>query len=157
MLDGGLIELGAHTHSHGQFLGRCNEFRRDITLCLDVLRGRFGIERPSFAFPYGDTSPDLVEAARQLGVICGLTTRQKSVVPGDDAHQWGRYFAGGGDSAAILAGKLSGWYTALTTSGKSFASPFVDLTWTPRRPNGNGLSEAVRGATPAAREGLPTP
>src|SRR6185436_10699756 len=68
MLDEGLIELGAHTHSHRRFIGRSGEFLRDMRLCLDVLRERFGIERPTFAFPYGEATAELVEASRQVGV-----------------------------------------------------------------------------------------
>ena len=79
MLAGGLIEFGAHTHSHRRFLGRCGEFQRDMRQCLDVLRDRFGIDRPTFAFPYGVFSPELIEAAKQFEVACALTTKHQRV------------------------------------------------------------------------------
>jgi len=122
MLDGGLIELGAHTHSHQKFLGRCHEFRADMRSCLDVLRDRFGIERPAFAFPYGGASQELADAAKQFGVVCSLTTRSRRVYPGDDEYQWGRFWAADEDTPAVLAAKLSGWYTTVATACKTAAS-----------------------------------
>ena len=127
MLAGELIELGAHTHSHRRFLGRCDEFRRDMRTCLDVMRDRFEIDRPTFAFPYGDKSPELVEAARQLGVTCSLSTRPRRAWPGDDVYEWGRFCVGANDTPAVLAAKLSGWYTAVATAGKTLAGPLLTL------------------------------
>ena len=111
MLTSGLIELGAHTHTHQFFLGRADEFRRDLSVCVEVLRDRFEIRQPTFAFPFGVTSPELVEAARQTGVECALTTRSECVRPGADPFDWGRYSADDRDTPATLAAKLSGWYT----------------------------------------------
>jgi peptidoglycan/xylan/chitin deacetylase (PgdA/CDA1 family) len=125
MLADGLIELGAHTHSHGRFLGRCDEFRRDLSLCLDVMRDGFGVERPTFAFPYGDLSPELVEAAKELGVACCLSTRRQRVRSGDDAYLWGRFDVESNDSPAVLAAKLSGWYATLATAGRTLMRPFA--------------------------------
>jgi peptidoglycan/xylan/chitin deacetylase (PgdA/CDA1 family) len=127
MLGAGLIEIGAHTHSHERFLGRRAEFCIDMRLCLDVLRDRFGIERATFAFPYGDKNAELVEAARQLDVACSLNTRERRVRPGDDEYEWGRFFAGRNDTPSVLAAKLSGWYTTITKAGNAVTSPFPKL------------------------------
>ncbi len=127
MLASGLIEIGAHTHSHQKFLGRCSEFRRDMKLCLNVLGDRFGIRRPTFAFPYGDLSPELVDAARRLDVACCLTTCHQLVQPSDDICRWGRFYAGATDSPLVLAGKLSGWYSAVAKAGKAFMRPVVGI------------------------------
>lgn len=121
MLIGGLIEIGAHTHSHQKFLGRCGEFRHDMKRCLDVLRGHFGIERPTFAFPYGYKSPELVDAARQVGVCCSLSTRARRVVPGEDEFEWGRLWVEQQDTPTMLSAKLS-WYPRIATAANTVAS-----------------------------------
>jgi peptidoglycan/xylan/chitin deacetylase (PgdA/CDA1 family) len=130
LLESGLIELGAHTHTHARFLGRVDEFRRDLAVCLDVLRDRFGINHPTFAFPFGDTSPELVEVARTLDVSCCLTTCRRRIQAGDDVYQWGRFDVTDVETAATLAAKLSGWYTRVALVTKSLARPVAALTRT---------------------------
>src|SRR5262249_44469589 len=49
----GLVELGAHTHTHADFRGRPVELEQDLARCVDVLADRFGVSLPSFAFPFG--------------------------------------------------------------------------------------------------------
>jgi peptidoglycan/xylan/chitin deacetylase (PgdA/CDA1 family) len=115
MLNSGLVELGAHTHSHEDFRGRPEEFRRDLEVCVQILRSRFGIETVPFAFPYGSprngfTSPELRAAAREVGVTCGFSTRAMLVDPRTDPFTWGRFTAFSWDTSATLAAKLSGWY-----------------------------------------------
>jgi peptidoglycan/xylan/chitin deacetylase (PgdA/CDA1 family) len=117
MLEGGLVEIGAHTHSHEKFLGRSSDFRRDLRLCLDVLRDRFGIERPSFAFPYGFKSPELVDTVKQLGVACSLSTRARRVLPGESPYEWGRIWTEPNDTPAMLAARMC-WYTTVANAGK---------------------------------------
>lgn len=128
MLASGIIELGAHTHTHRKFVGRCGEFQRDMRLCLDLLRDRFGIICPTFAFPYGDLNSDLVEAARRLEISCAVTVRHRRVRSDDDLFQWGRFHVGPNDTPAMLAAKLSGWYPALAAAGKSLIRPFAKMT-----------------------------
>ena len=111
----GLIELGAHTHTHRDFRGAPEELERDLARNREVLAERFGVERPTFAFPYGTrkygfSGPPLSDAARRAGVRCALTTEPQLVMPGDDPFDWGRMTATDDDTAATLAGKLSGWY-----------------------------------------------
>jgi peptidoglycan/xylan/chitin deacetylase (PgdA/CDA1 family) len=127
LLASGLIELGAHTHTHGFFAGRGETFREDLGQCLDVLRARFGIQQPSFAFPFGITTPELVQVARQSGVSCALTTRFACVTPGTDPFQWGRFNVVGSDSPAILAAKLAGWYEPVAGSIRSIKRPLARL------------------------------
>jgi peptidoglycan/xylan/chitin deacetylase (PgdA/CDA1 family) len=128
MLAGGLVELGAHTHSHRRFVGRAREFIADMQACLSTLQSRFGIVRPAFAFPYGEMDAELVAIARQLDVWCALSTRQRRVLPSDDSYQWGRFAVGPKDSAAVLAAKISGWYSKLTAVGRKVAQPVRRLT-----------------------------
>src|SRR6185436_18725076 len=75
----GLIELGAHTHTHADFRRHPEQLADDLRQNLAVLFERFGVEHPTFAFPYGTkadgfASTTLVAAARQVGVTCSLTT-----------------------------------------------------------------------------------
>ncbi len=111
----GLIELGAHTHTHQDFRGRADEFKEDLAHCVKVLAEEFGVERPSFAFPYGTprlgfAASDLVEAAKEVGVTCGLTTQTECVDLQSDSFQWGRFNVFPWDSAGTLSAKLAGWY-----------------------------------------------
>ena len=70
MLDSDLIEIGAHTHTHQDFRGKPVELREDLNLCVADLDQRFGIQSPTFAFPYGRVAwgyagGELTEAARK--------------------------------------------------------------------------------------------
>jgi glycosyltransferase involved in cell wall biosynthesis/peptidoglycan/xylan/chitin deacetylase (PgdA/CDA1 family) len=115
MLKSGAIELGSHTHSHGDFRGEPMALRADIARSLDVLRSRFRCGAALFAFPFGNpfqgfVSDDLVTAARRAGVVCGLTTRPATIDPAADPFSWGRFTVYDWDTAATLAAKLGGRY-----------------------------------------------
>jgi peptidoglycan/xylan/chitin deacetylase (PgdA/CDA1 family) len=127
MIASGLIEIGAHTHSHESFLGNSGKFREDMNRCLAVLQERLGIQRPSFAFPFGDIDPDLVDAVRQLDVSCGLSTTPRRVRASDDEFHWGRFCVFDNDTPGFLAAKLSGWYSRVIETGGIMMSPFVGL------------------------------
>lgn len=108
MLAGGLIELGTHTHSHQDFVGRVDEFRRDLFASIEVLRARFNLRRPTFAFPFGRTSLELIHAAKEAGVACALSTRHRRIGAGADPFRWGRFGVLETDTAAALAAVLAG-------------------------------------------------
>ncbi len=119
----GLIEIGAHTHTHGDFRGRPAEMLADLKENLRVLREKLGVEQPTFALPYGSLNdgfagPELVQAAREAGVQCCLNTESAVVLLTDSPFAWGRFTATEYDTAATLAGKLGGWYTALRGLGR---------------------------------------
>lgn len=123
LLASGLIELGAHTHTHADFRGRPNELADDLAQCSNLLSDRFGIESPTFAFPYGTradgfASESLAAAARDAGMQCSLTTEPQLIQFGEDPFSWGRFAAEEHDTAATLAAKLGGWHTTLRTLGK---------------------------------------
>lgn len=118
LLASGLVTLGAHTHSHGDFRGQPERLRHDMAKCLAVLRERFFLESPPLALPYGTrsdgfASPELIAAAQQTGASCCLTTEPKLVLPGESPFGWGRRGVEADDTAATLAGWLGGWETAL--------------------------------------------
>lgn len=127
LLASGLIELGAHTHTHGFFAGREDVFRADLGECLQVLERTFGIHNPPFAFPFGITTPGLVEVARELGVSCALTTRFACVLAESDPFAWGRFNVAAGDSPAIIAAKLAGWYEPVAASIRAMKRPLASL------------------------------
>ncbi len=140
----GLIELGSHTHSHADFRDRPQAFRRDLALSLEVLRVRFGVRDPAFAFPFSHgcrrhDGPELAEAAKEAGMRCALTNDSECVRPGDDPFNWGRFAALGTDSAASLAAKLGGWY-GLARKAWHWARRRADRG---RRPNGQVAASPV--------------
>lgn len=115
MAESGLIELGSHTHTHGDFRGRPERFRWEVQTSLEILQTSFGAEDIPFAFPYGrvgsgHAGDDLVEAARESGVTCALTTECDPVDLQSDPFCWGRFNAYDWDTAGTLAAKLQGWY-----------------------------------------------
>ncbi|GAB4140289.1 MAG: hypothetical protein Tsb009_09560 [Planctomycetaceae bacterium] len=114
----GLIEIGAHTHSHGDFRNRPDELRNDLEICKRELASRFGIESPTFAFPYGTrklgfSGPQLSSVVQQVGMQCSLTTESELVTPNCNPFDWGRFTAEGHDTAATLSVKLDGTFQKL--------------------------------------------
>ena len=114
--ESGLIGLGAHTHTHADFRDRPEEFREDLQLSISILRTRFGLDEVPFAFPFGRptlgfTGGALTQAARETGVICGLTAESVLIDHCSDPLQWGRFNAFAWDTSATLAAKLAGWYS----------------------------------------------
>jgi peptidoglycan/xylan/chitin deacetylase (PgdA/CDA1 family) len=115
MTASGLVDIGAHTHTHEDFRGRPDEFQQDLQLSVDIVRERFDPPAMMFAFPYGGThngfaGDELVDAARATGVACGLTTECGLVDPQTDPFRWGRFNAFPWDSSRTLAAKLADWY-----------------------------------------------
>ncbi len=116
MAESGLVEIGAHTHTHEDFRGRPDAFRDDLQTSIDFVRSWFGVRDVTFAFPFGGrhtgfASDELADAARQTDAICGLTTESVLVPAGTDPFRWGRFNAFPWDSSATLAAKVSGWYS----------------------------------------------
>lgn len=123
LMANGLVEIGAHTHTHADFRGRPDEFLADLHENIAVLRERFEIELPTFAIPYGTKAdgfadPALVQAARRTSVVCCLNTEPDFVRLQDSPFDWGRFAATEYDTAGTLAGKLGGWRNALRSLGR---------------------------------------
>jgi glycosyltransferase involved in cell wall biosynthesis/peptidoglycan/xylan/chitin deacetylase (PgdA/CDA1 family) len=111
LLESGLIELGTHTHTHRKLRDEPEEFRKDLTTSVDFLRDHFGIQQTTLAFPHGIFTPAMIEVARQVGIASALSTCPHLNSLNSDPMQWGRFNVESHDTAATLAGKLSGWYT----------------------------------------------
>jgi peptidoglycan/xylan/chitin deacetylase (PgdA/CDA1 family) len=127
MLASGLIDIGAHTHTHADFRGRSREMLADLEINLTVLREKFGVERPAFSLPYGTkrdgfASSELASAARSAGVRCNLTTEATIIRPSDSPFDWGRIPAEEHDTVRTLAARLGGWQEALRARFKVQAS-----------------------------------
>jgi peptidoglycan/xylan/chitin deacetylase (PgdA/CDA1 family) len=113
LLESGLIELGTHTHTHRKLMDDPEEFRKDLTVSVEFLREHFGVEQTTLAFPHGICTPAMIEVARQVGLASALSTRPHLNSLNSDPLQWGRFNVESHDTAATLAGKLSGWYTSV--------------------------------------------
>ncbi len=116
MIDSGIIELGAHTHTHTAYRHQPEPFREDLLTSMQILRERFGYEDLTFAFPFGKrhhglAGPTMSPAARQAGVLCSLTTENELVGPDSDPYDWGRFTVCQGDTGATISAKLNGWYS----------------------------------------------
>jgi hypothetical protein len=125
--------------------------------CLAVLRARFGIVRPTFAFPYGELSDELIDVALHLGVTCCLSTRQALVDTSDDPSIWGRFEVNESDSSAALAAKLSGWYSAVVKFGKLVVRPLKKTKRTTGRTAISGRSAMAFAELSRTREALSSP
>lgn len=118
MLEDGLVDVGAHTHTHGDFRQQPEALYEDLRTSLEVLRTRLALSQVAFAFPYGTrragfSGPLLAEAAKQAGVLSALTTEEELVTPASCPFDWGRFAANQVDTPTTLAAKLDGWYTAI--------------------------------------------
>lgn len=115
MKDSGLMEFGAHTHSHQDFRGRYDAFHADLQECVETLERQFDLPRPTFAFPFGRrhvgyVDDRLIECARTSGVVCALTTEAQPVHPESDPFGWGRFNVYDWDTPATLQAKLEGHF-----------------------------------------------
>jgi peptidoglycan/xylan/chitin deacetylase (PgdA/CDA1 family) len=112
----GLVELGCHTHTHEDFRGRASEFRHDLRTSIERMSELFALEPPlMFALPFGATKmgfygDELQAVTREEAVCCTLTTNAHTNDFASDPMKWGRFEVLPWDTAATLAGKLSGWY-----------------------------------------------
>jgi peptidoglycan/xylan/chitin deacetylase (PgdA/CDA1 family) len=123
MLEHGLVDIGSHTHTHADCRGRPESFRQDLVCSLHVLRDTLGVSGAALAFPFGRFGPEMVAVSREAGVSCALTAEPRLVAAQSDPFSWGRFHADGSDTAATLALKLNGWYSALRDVWRRFRRP----------------------------------
>ena len=107
----GLIELGAHTHTHQDFFARLQDFRQDLSINVNLLQSVYQTGQPALAFPFGRVNKGMLEMARSLGVTCAMTTTATPIDPKTPPLGWGRFDVEAWDTAATLAAKLDGWYS----------------------------------------------
>ena len=156
-----VASLGAHTHTHQDFRGRPREFAADVRECCRVLRDRFGVERPAFAFPYGTPERGfsrgvLAEALKTTPVRAALTTADERVRPDADPLDWGRFTATEFDTAATLAAKLDGRFEAVKRlTGRLHAAPAPPAPAPPARGGGADCGGGTGAARDADRAAVP--
>ncbi len=129
MQESELIELGAHTHSHEDFRNRPDDLYEDLQICQEELFSRFGVEKPTFAFPYGTkhlgfSGPVLAAAAEKAGLLCSLTTEDVQVTAESSPFDWGRFTAEQFDTPRTLAAKLDGSFSKAKQTWQRISSPF---------------------------------
>lgn len=115
MLETDMAEVGAHTHTHQDFRDRPEAFAVDVRRGVEKLHRRFGADDLPFAFPYGSPrmgfcSEPLMDAVRDLGLRCGLTTGSHTNGITTSPFGWGRFHVFEHDTPGSLAAKLDGWY-----------------------------------------------
>jgi peptidoglycan/xylan/chitin deacetylase (PgdA/CDA1 family) len=121
MLASGLVELGAHTHTHQDFRTHPDEFASDLRTNLDLLDSHFGLRQVPLAFPYGAYDDALLEVARREGVTCALTVDASLADVRSDPFGWGRHTAVDWDTASTLSAKREGWYGRILDRSRSIA------------------------------------
>jgi peptidoglycan/xylan/chitin deacetylase (PgdA/CDA1 family) len=120
----GLVELGAHTHTHQDFTYRPRGFERDLALNVDFLQSKLNVHHASFAFPFGRFTTEMLAAVRRAGLTCALTTIDANVDPSQSPFGWGRFHVEAWDTASTLASKLNGWYGWLPGLGRMLRRRF---------------------------------
>jgi len=115
MESAGLIEIGTHSHTHGDFRGNPESLKQDLRMSLEILQEKLGARRYSFAFPYGSrqlgfVDDSLLNVAQEAGVACAFTTEIELVNLRSSPFGWGRIEAVETDTGTTLSAKLEGWY-----------------------------------------------
>jgi hypothetical protein len=77
----------------------------------------------------------MLQVVRELGATCALTTVHRRVECTDDEFGWGRFNVWNGDSADVLAAKLSGWYASVARARNAAVTPLTALRQAVRRPS----------------------
>jgi peptidoglycan/xylan/chitin deacetylase (PgdA/CDA1 family) len=106
----GLVELAAHSHSHQDFRSQPEALKQDLQQCMQFLHKHFDIAMPTFAFPYGYTTPEMIQTVRDAGLRCALSVDERLADPAGSPYEWGRFEASQYDNAYTLSVCLSGWY-----------------------------------------------
>lgn len=138
MQSSGLIEFGAHSHTHVDFRGRMEELRSDLRTCLQRLHELFGAGPRSFAFPYGTretgfAGPPLSPVVREEGLLCAFSTEWERAALQGDPFEWGRFLVEEIDTSATLAGKLTGWYSRVRSAARTWSK--TSAPWSPKGRN----------------------
>lgn len=112
----GLIEIGAHTHSHQNFANRLDAFADDLGQCVQQLRALFQSQAIPFAFPFGRRSMGavtdaMIDVVKSSGAYCALTTDCGVIETGRTPYTWGRFNIYQWDTPQTIMAKVGGWYS----------------------------------------------
>jgi peptidoglycan/xylan/chitin deacetylase (PgdA/CDA1 family)/glycosyltransferase involved in cell wall biosynthesis len=104
-------EIGAHTLTHPRLASLpAAEAAREMTQSKAELERRLGINVLSFAYPYGDLSPETKALAQQAGFTYAVATDSGGMHLEDDRMQIFRINMFPHDSASSLFKKTASWY-----------------------------------------------
>ncbi len=103
------VEVGSHTVTHPMLSQLpLEEAERDLRESMTAGAHRTGDERPPFAYPFGDYTPEVAERARTLGYSCALTTDAGANDPSEDLYTLRRVLIGDDDDEPAFAARVSG-------------------------------------------------
>jgi peptidoglycan/xylan/chitin deacetylase (PgdA/CDA1 family) len=107
---GEFIEIGSHTVTHPLLSSLpLNLQYAEIQASKASLEERLGHEIRSFAYPYGNYTPQTVALVQEAGYTCACSTLQASVRPGSDRFQLPRLEVQDWDGD-LFAQKLRQWF-----------------------------------------------
>lgn len=106
----GLIEIGSHGLNHDRLTG-CDGARleNELSCSRRLLRERAGVEADAIAYPNGDFSGAVIEAASRAGYRLGFTTEARHARKADHPLALPRILVGRRDTPPVLAARLAGW------------------------------------------------
>lgn len=117
------VEFGSHTRSHPLLPDLPpEEAERELRESQEVIRKELEIERMPLAYPYGAYSPRLIESARALGYLCGLTTDAGLNEITADLFLLRRTLIGDDDDIPAFAARVSGltaWLSEITPAKRA--------------------------------------
>jgi peptidoglycan/xylan/chitin deacetylase (PgdA/CDA1 family) len=115
----GLIELAAHSHSHKDFRQQPGAFAEDLQHCVQFLAEQYSVANPTFAFPFGYHTSEMIRVVQDARLPCALTVRQRMADRADSPFKWGRFEASQYDNAHTLSVCLNGWYDYISRVRKN--------------------------------------
>jgi peptidoglycan/xylan/chitin deacetylase (PgdA/CDA1 family) len=116
VIDDSTITIGAHSHSHENFVAHPERFDEDVQLNLKILREEYGLHTIPFAFPYGVVrlgyaGGALSRKVSDHGVSCAFSTEPDLIDLHDDLFCLSRMSAYPWDTPRSLQAKLNGWFS----------------------------------------------
>jgi len=109
LVDGGLIELGAHTSYHPMLPQLSFERQKEeIESSKRDLEALLGRQIPGFAYPNGRATEDSKHIVREAGFAYACTSLQDVVRPGSDVYELTRFWQKDVDGDRFMRG-LSWW------------------------------------------------
>ena len=84
------------------------EVEHELHLSASAVARHLEVDRVALAYPYGWYSECILEQARDVGLLCGLTTDDGFNDLGSDLFQLKRTLIGDGDTLPTFAARVSG-------------------------------------------------
>ena len=117
LLADGLIEIGAHTHSHEKFLGRVASFAATCGSASTCCASGSESSGRRLRFPTVTRAPNWSRRRSKWAWLAACRRARRRVMPGESEFEWGRIWTESYDTPAMLAAKMC-WYPKLVNLGK---------------------------------------